>query len=155
MAIAPFVGVQWQPLDLIDESKMDDMSNAIKFVHDHTPRARVDVVGVGARTQNLKIAAGRVTIPRDPKKDQHTVSVDFAGFFSAGCAPIITTGVQSKNQQDIFATFNGWNDKQQPDHRGCQIQIEIGGDEGGGKAGKKKQGKIRNTFQVHWMAMGY
>jgi hypothetical protein len=35
------------------------------------------------------------------------------------------------------------------------ISIEVGGEEGGGKKGKKKQGKIRNTFQVHWIAMGY
>ena len=154
MAVAPFVGVQWQPLDLIDESKMDDMSNAIQFVHDNTPRARMQIPGAGGRTQGLKIAGGRVTIPRNGKKDQHVEPVDFAGFFTAGCQPIVTLGCQSKNQQDIFHTFYGL-DRTQVDHRGMNISIEVGGEEGGGKKGKKKQGKIRNTFQVHWIALGY
>src|SRR5690349_8715659 len=129
MAIAPFVGVQWQPLDLIDESKMDDMSNAIQFVHDNTPRARVEVPGAGGRTQGLRIAGGRVTIPRNGKKDQHVEGVLFAGFFTGGCSPIVTLGVQSKNQQDIFHTFYGL-DAAAVDHRGMNISIEVGGEEG-------------------------
>lgn len=151
MAITPFVGVQWQPLDLIDEAKMDDMSNAIQFVHDNTPRVKVGVGSGAARSQGVKIAAGRVTFARNANKSEASASVDFGNFFSSGCIPLITTGVQSKVQQNIFCTFQGWNDRQAPDQRGMLINIEIG--EQAGKSQSKN--KIQRSFQVHWMAMGW
>lgn len=150
MAVSPFVGVQWQPLDLLDQSKMDAMANGIQYVHDNTPRARVGVGSGAARDQQVKIAAGRVQIPRNTKKDSHTEPVWFGNFFSSGCAPLVTLGVQSKMQNNIYAVFEGI-DKQAPDQRGMRITIEIG--ETAGKANEKD--KIRRSFQVHWIAMGW
>ena len=150
MAVSPFVGVQWQPLDLLDQSKMDAMANGIQYVHDNTPRARVGVGSGAARDQQVKIAAGRVQIPRKPKDDNHTEPVWFGNFFSGGCAPLVTLGVQSRLQRNIYTTFEGI-DKQAPDQRGMRINVEVG--ETAGKANDKD--KIRRTFQVHWMAMGW
>ncbi len=151
MAVTPFVAVQWQPLDLIDETKMDDMANAISWVQNNTPRARAEVAGGGVREQNLRIAAGRVQFPRAPNKHEAAESVNFGGFFNTGCRPLITTGIQSKLQQNIGCTFQGFDDKQIVDHRGMRINIEIL--EQAGKSNSKN--KIQRTFQVHWIAMGW
>jgi len=147
MAVTPFVATQWQPLDLLDESKMDDMSNGIQFVHDNTPRARFNVGSQYSRAQGIKIASGRKTIPRNMKKDQDTVSVNFGNFFTQGCSPLVTTGVMSPMQTNIFVTFRGLS-RLEPDHNGMHIEIEIGEKD-------KVKSKIRRTFAVHWMAMGW
>lgn len=151
MAVSPFVGVQWQPLDLIDETKMDDMANGIQFVHDNTPRVKVGIGSSYARAQGVKIAAGKVTIPKNNKKHEHSEPVDFGNFFSTGSIPNVTTGIQSKRQQNIFVTFQGMNERQAPDHNGMRINIEIG--EQAGKSNSKN--KIQSTFAVHWMAMSW
>lgn len=147
MAISEFVGTTWQPLDLIDETKMDDMANGIQWVHDNTPRAKVDIGSGGARSIGVKIASGRVTVPRNMKKDADTVPARFGGFFSPGCSPTITTGIASPMQTNIFVTFRGLS-RLQPDHNGMTIEIEVGEKDG-------EKTKIRRSFQVHWIALGY
>ena len=152
MAFTPFVGVSWHPLDLIDESKMDDMSNNIQYIHNNTPRASVALPGAdsGARAENIKIVAGRALIPKKGGANTHTESVGFRGEFSSNCAPIITTGIQSKNQQNIYVTFTGHNGNR-PDANGLKIHVEIG-EQAGASASKNK---ITSGFQVHWIAMGF
>lgn len=147
MAVSPFVATQWQPLDLLDESKMDDMANGIQYVHDNTPRARFNVGSAYGRSQGIKIASGRKSIPRNMKKYQDSVTVNFGNFFTAGCSPLVTTGVMSPMQSNIFATFRGLS-RVEPDHNGMVLEIEIGQKE----AAKPK---IRRSFAVHWIAMGW
>lgn len=147
MAVSPFVATQWQPLDLLEETKMDDMANGIQFVHDNTPRARFNVGSSYSRAQGIKIASGRVTIPRNMKKDQDSVTVNFGNFFTAGCSPLVTTGIMSPVQNNIYCTFRGLT-RLEPDHNGMRIEIEIGDKD-------KEKSKIRRSFAVHWQAMGW
>lgn len=148
MAVTPFVATQWQPLDLLEESKMDDMANGIQFVHDNTPRARFNVGSSYSRAQGVKIASGRVSVPRDMKKDRDTKTVNFGNFFTAGCSPLVTTGIMSPQQANIFCVFRGLT-RVEPDHNGMVIEIQIG------ETANKAVPKIRRSFAVHWIAMGW
>lgn len=147
MAVTSFVGVQWQPLDIIDETKMRRMSDNIQYVHDNTPRTLWNAGKANARKQGIKIISGRGTIAKAPKKSNARVTVGFGNFFSPGCQPQITTGIMSPVQQNIFCTFRGRN-RLEPDHNGVILEIEIGEKD-------KEKSRIARTFAVHYIAMGY
>jgi len=147
MAQTAFVGVQWQPLDLIDEAKMDDLANSVQWVHDNTPRAKYRQGHASSRTQGVKILSGKKQFPKMPKKDSHTYSINFGNFFSSGCRPMITTGVNSSTQNNIFVTFRGFKDVM-PDHNGMYLEIQVGEANG-------EKSKINETMHIHYIAVGY
>lgn len=147
MAATSFVGVQWQPLDIIDDDKMRQLSDNIQYVHDETPRALFNAGRAGGRKQGVKIASGYATIPRAPKKAAASVTVGFASFFSPGCRPKITTGIMSPTKQNIYVTFRGRN-KLEPDSTGVIFEVEIGEKD-------KEKSRIGHSFAIHWIAMGY
>lgn len=148
MAVTAFVGVQWQPLDLIDDNKMSQMANGIQHVYDNTPRAQYHTGSQYQRNQGIKIASGRVTIPKQVKKSADRKRVNFNGFFTAGCQPHITTGIMSPTQRNFWVIFEGIT-RLEPDHNGFDIVIEVGEKPG------KNNDTIKNTFAVHWIGLGW
>jgi hypothetical protein len=135
-------------MDLLSDWGFDQLTSNIQALHDYTPRARYTAANI-AREEQVKIASGRIIIPKQGKKTEASAHVRFGGFFTAGCQPNISTGVNARAQNNIYCTFRGIpGSGLLPDHNGMQIDILIGEEDG-----EKK--KIAAPFYVHWTAMGY
>lgn len=150
MAIRGYKAVTWDPTDLLSDWAFDQMTQNIQLIHDFTPRGRYTAAAQQInREEGVKIASGRVIIPKQGKKNEASAGVRFQGFFTPGCQPNVSLGINSRNQQNIYATFRGIpGTGLLPDHNGFQIDILIGEEDG-----EKK--KIAQPFYVHWVAMGY
>ena len=146
MATTPFKSVQWSPGELIGEDKMDDLGSNQTWLRDNTPRAFYTFPGGARRDTGIKIAAGRVLIPPGTG-DSASATVRFNNFFSSGCNPIITTGVNASFNRRIFCVFNGFGDLQ-PDHTGFQVYVNVA-------AELAKFDSIQSRFWVTWQALGY
>lgn len=147
MAATPYRAVSWAPLELIGEDKMDQMSSNIDYLRDNSLRGNYVFLNGGKRAEGLRIAGGKVLIPRNPKSDSASGPVRFGGFFSSGCKPIITTGIVADFNRRIFVAINGYGTLE-PDHRGFQVFVNVA-------AENKKNDKIAGRMFVHWQALGY
>lgn len=141
-----FVATNWTPIEMIGERKMQTLADNAEWLYRNTPRGTYTLPGGIVRTEGIKIASGRIVIPKQAK-DSATASVRFGNFFSSRCEPLVTTGIVSAHQPRIFATLRGLG-QLLPDHRGFQVGVNIA-------AGSKKNDKIAHTFYVTWQAMGY
>lgn len=150
MAIPGYRALTWEPSDLLSDEAFDQMTQNIQALHDYTPRAKYTAVPQGiTRVEGVKILSGRVIIPKQGKKNEASAGVHFKGFFTPNCQPNVSLGINSRNQQNIYATFRGIpGTGLLPDHNGFRIDILIGEEDG-----EKK--KIAAPFYVHWTAMGY
>ena len=150
MAIPGYRALSFEPSDLLSDWAFDQLTSNIQALHDYTPRGRYTAASQGiSREAGIKIASGRVIIPKQGKKNEASAGVRFGGFFTPGCQPNVSIGVNSRNQQNIYCTFRGIpGTGLLPDHNGLQIDILIGEEDG-----EKK--KIAQPFYVHWTAMGY
>ena len=141
-----FSALNWTPNEMVSDPKVDQMTDNADWLFKNTPRAVYKVAGL-SRNEGVKIASGRVIIGRRRKSDSATAQVRFGNYFTPTCEPIITTGIVSEHQTNIFATISGIG-RLQPDARGFQVGVNIAAD-------KKKQDKIARSFYVTWSAMGY
>ncbi len=150
MAITGYRAITWEASDLLSDWAFDQLTSNIQALHDFTPRSRYTAAHQGiSREEQVKIASGRVIIPKQGKKNEASAAVRFGGFFTPGCQPNVSLGINARNQQNIYATFRGiLGTGLLPDHNGFQIDILIGEEDG-----EKK--KIAAPFYVHWTAMGY
>jgi len=146
--IPGYRAVHWESLDIISDEVMDRISGNIQAIHDYTPRALWTVGDSMARDQGIKIASGRVLIPRQGKNET-TANVGFRGFFSNNCQPNITTGINARQQQNIYCTFSGRPGAGlTPNNDGFVLHVQIAKEDG-----EKK--KIARNIWIHWQAMGY
>lgn len=149
MAIRGYRAITWEPQDLLSDWAFDQMTQNIQALHDYTPRGRYTAAHQGInREEGIKIASGRVIIPKQGKKNEASANVAFGNFFTPGCQPNVTIGINARQQQNIYCTFRGLSGANLPDHNGLHIDILIGEEDG-----EKK--KIAQPFYVHWSAMGY
>lgn len=146
--IPGYRAVHWEPLDLISDEVMDRISGNIQAIHDYTPRAFWTAGDNAFRDMGVKIASGRTLIPRQ-KENEVTATVNFRGFFSNNCQPNISTGINARQQQNIYCTFSG---KQgaglTPNNDGFILHVQIAKEDG-----EKK--KIARNIWIHWIAVGY
>ncbi len=142
-----FRAVNWTPNEQIGESKMDLMADNSEWLFRNTPRAIYTLPGGIRRVEGVRIASGRVIIPKNDQKDSATAEVRFGNFFSARCEPNVTTGLISRIQPRIFCTVRGIG-KVVPDARGFEVQVNV-------DALQKKNDKIAATLYVGFIAMGY
>lgn len=149
MGIDGYKAITWEPLDLVSDWNMDQMTANIQAVHDFTPRAKYTVQGGISTAENVKILSGRRVVPKNGKSPEQSVDVGFGTFFSSNCQPNVTIGINSRVQQNIFATFRGQPGQGlAPNSTGMRVDILIAEE-----AGEKK--KIAQPFYIHWQAMGY
>lgn len=150
MAIRGYRAITFEPLDLLSDYAMDQLTSNIQALHDYTPRASYTVATQNIRREeNVKLASGRVIIPKQGKKTEENAPVRFGGFFTPGCQPNVTLGINARAQQNIYAVFRGFQGTGLlPDHNGFQVHILIGEEKG-------EKAKIAQPFYVHWHAMGY
>lgn len=145
MTTTAFKAVSFSPNELISDPKMDIITDNEDFLFRNTPRAIYTLPGI-ARVEGVRFASGRALISRSVS-DSASVDVTFGNYFSNGCQPIITNGIISDNQTQVFCVVHGIG-KIIPDHTGFRIEVNIA-------ATNKKLDKIARGFYVTWTAMGY
>lgn len=146
MAATIFRVVNWAPNEVIDEEKVEQINTNIVWLRDNTPRAAYTLPGGLRRVEGLRLVAGRQ--PFGAKKSgTSTATVNFGtNLFVENCQPLITTGIVSTKQTELFCIINGIG-QVQPDNRGFQITVSV-----------DKKGKKRDKFKgchVTWHALGY
>lgn len=144
MSATPYRPISWNPQDVLDESKMDQIANNSQWLFENKPSVLYSAFGV-RRTTGLKIMCGITTFPYQPTSGIETQPVYFSNFFSVGCRPIVTTGVVSF-QSNVRVIHNGFG-VMWPDHRGMEIVVDAQAPDGGHR--------IQRTLYVTWIAMGY
>jgi hypothetical protein len=141
-----FKAINWNPNEAIGEARMDQMTDNAEWLYLNTPRAIYTTPGGLRRAEGIKIASGRIIIPKRATNSA-TAEVRFGNFFSYNCDPNITVGVVSPQQPRIFASVRGIG-KVLPDNRGFEVQVVVA-------AENKANNKIATTLYVNFSAMGY
>lgn len=124
---------------------MSQMSANMDWLMENTPRAHYRAHGVNKKDQ-IKIAAGLALITAR-KQPYATRRVAFGNFFSNNSRPIVTTGIVSAKQRNIFVTHDGIG-QLHPDHTGFDVHVNIYAD-------KKANRRIARNFYVSWHAIGW
>lgn len=147
--IQGFRAFSWQPIDLLSQDYLNTVNGNIQALHNYMPRtAYGGEEGTIAYRQSVKILSGRKLIaPTGKKKDSRDVNVQFASFFSGGCRPNISTGINANIQNNIYVTFSG-NGSLLPDNTGMTIHVQVA------KEADEKSHLARRIF-VHYNAIGY
>lgn len=141
-----FKAINWTPSEMVGEAKMDAMTDNAEWLYRNTPRAIYTTSGGLRRVEGTRIVAGRVLVAKRAA-DSATVQVRFGNFFSTRCDPIVTTGVVSDAQTQIFCVISGIG-QLLPDSRGFNVGVNVA-------AEVEKNDKISESFYVTWHAMGY
>lgn len=145
MASTEFKVVSWSPRDPITDEKLDNMVNNDNWLRDHQVRGRYSANGVRFDV-GIRMASGLALITSSKSADRNK-SVSFGNYFSEGCKPIVTTGIVSSSQRQIFASIDGPGSKPQPTRDGFQVHVHVNS--------KNKRRKITKNFYVSWHALGY
>lgn len=145
MASTPFKVVSWSPLDPITDDKLSAMVSNDNWLRDNMVRGRYGANGVN-RDTGIRIASGLALITSGKSADR-TRNVSFGNYFSESCKPIVTTGIVSASQRQIFATIDGPGSKPQPTRDGFQVHVHVNSN--------NKNKKISRNFYVSWHALGY
>lgn len=145
MSSTPFKVISWSPQDPITNDKLDAMVNNDNWLRDNMMVGRYSANGV-RRSQGVRMASGLALITAG-KSASRTRGVTFGNYFSESCKPIVTTGIVSSSQRQIFATIDGPGSKPQPQRDGFQVHVHV--------ESKNKKKKISRNFYVSWHALGY
>lgn len=145
--MAEFRAVNWTPNEQIGEPKMDLINENAEWLFYNTPRAIFTQPGGIRRVEGVRIASGRIIVPKNKASDSGTEEVRFGNFFTQRCEPNITLGLVSKTQPRIFYTMSGIG-KMLPDSRGFQVHVNV-------DALQKKNDKLLNNIYISFIAMGY
>lgn len=145
MASSPFKVVSWSPREPLTNEKLNAMVTNDNWLRENMMRGRYSANGV-YRATGIKMASGLALITSG-KAATKTKYVSFGSYFSESCKPIVTTGVVSAAQRQIWATIDGPGSKPQPTRDGFQIHVYVN------STNKKK--KIARNFYVSWHAIGF
>lgn len=145
MASTEFKVISWAPLDPITDEKLDAMVGNDNWLRDNMVRGRYGANGVN-RDTGIRIASGMALITSG-KAATKTKFVSFGNYFSDSCKPLVTTGIVSASQRQIFVTIDGPGSKPQPTRDGFQVHVYVNS--------TNKIKKISRNFYVSWHALGY
>lgn len=145
MASTPFKVISWAPLEPITDEKLDAMVSNDNWLRDNMMRGRYAANGV-TRETGLRMASGLALITSG-KAASKTRGVGFGSYFSESCKPIVTTGIVSAAQRQIYVTIDGPGTKPQPTRDGFQVHVFVNS--------RNRRKKISRNFYVSWHALGY
>lgn len=146
MAATPFKVISWSPNEPITDEKLDAMVSNDNWLKTKMVQGNYSAYNK-KRDEGLRIAGGLALIT-SRKAANAQKSVGFNDFFSPGCRPIVTTGIVSKSQRQIFVTVDGPGNQLHPTKDGFQVFVHV-------DAWDKKNKKISRNFYVSWIALGY
>lgn len=145
MASTAFKVVSWAPLEPITDEKLDAMVSNDNWLRDNMMYGKYSANGVN-REIGTKMLSGLALITSG-KSASSSRDVSFGDTFSESCKPIVTTGIVSSSQRQIYATIDGPGNKPQPTRDGFQVHVYV--------QSKNKNKKISRNFYVSWHALGY
>lgn len=118
MASTPYTPVTWGE-EPITAEKLATMTSNDQWLFEHTPAMSYSHNGI-KKFDNLKIATGTVFVLAHTQ-DSVNIPVEFGGFFSSSCKPIVVVGgIISPVEIRCFVGCRGF-DKGLPDSRGFEI----------------------------------
>lgn len=145
MPSTPFKIVSWSPNDAITDEKLMAMVNNDTYLRDTMVRGWYNSSG-RSKTDGVKVACGLALITAG-KQQVKARAVSFGNFFSDGCYPVVTTGIVSASQRQIYATIMGAGGGILPTRNGFTAYAKV--------APTSKKKFITRNFYISWMAMGW
>jgi hypothetical protein len=119
------------------------MANNDNWLYENMARVYYNNGGSIKRSTGLRIMAGRVYVAPN-KTNQIRKQILFGSYFSAGCVPIITTGLQAGSGTRTHTTIQGLSSTNH-DHQGCIMTLYA----------SSSTAKFTSGVYVHWIAVGY
>lgn len=146
MAATPFKVVSWAPFDPVDIDKLNAMVSNDNYLKDNMVKGHYGLPNV-SRDQGVRIMSGVALIPVANQANWYR-NVSFGGFFSDGCTPILTTGIYSNSQRQIFVTVQGPGGSFWPTRDGCQLWANVWSATASGR-------RITKNFYITFIAIGF
>jgi len=146
MGATPFKVVSWSAGEPITQEKMEAMTSNDNWLRNHKTESLYSAHNM-RRDEGVRTASGLVLFT-SRKQGWATKRVNFGGWFSPGCRPVVTTGCISASQRRIFVTLSGPGQLLHPTADGFDTHVAI-------DAFAKKDIKITRNFYVSWHAVGY
>lgn len=145
MSVTEYTPVTFAPGDPLTIEKMNALANNMQLLYEKTPKTLYKAYGI-TKDKGIRVYSTVLTIP-PIKAVQGWGTVYFGNFFSVGCKPVITLGVNAWPQHRYHTNFSGIN-QVLPDHRGVQVRIQA--DEL-----NVKNNKVSKTVYVNVTAIGW
>lgn len=137
--------VSWSPGEVMTSQKMNQMAERDEYLKE--TKVTGHYWGDPLRSKGVVILAGIATVP-GAKGDRNRVPVRFPKTFSGSCRPIITTGMISPSQAQVFINISGLGSTAFPTSNGFDIHAVMSS---AYPAAKRKLAKL----YVPWQAVGY
>lgn len=117
MATTPYSPVSWGP-GPIEAEKLQKMAQNDQWLFENTARMLYLSSGI-KKTDGLKIASGKALYGSRPTTNWTFVDIQFGGFFSTGCSPVVVATPHSRGAHAFYATsIRGITGGDSIDHRG-------------------------------------
>jgi hypothetical protein len=146
LSATPYRPLSWHSNEPVYEQKINQMVNNIQWLFERSPRMSYRAHGV-RRNEGIKIAAGTAFFPANGKRSFQSEHVDFGGFFSAGCEPIVVTGHVVNGSRLVHIGVRG-RGRKHPNHLGMVLTAQI-------NARSDKHQKFSSSCHANWVAVGY
>lgn len=145
MSALPYKAVSWGD-EYLSTEKLNQMTSNDQWLYENMPKMNFNTYGV-KKTTGVKVMAAICIVPASTASSS-SATFNFGTFFSPGCKPVITTGVQiTQNTRwrnhAVIAGLSSYT----PDHRGMKISLlanEL----------SAAYNSIRTTY-VHFIAVGW
>lgn len=150
MAVSGYWPTGWVDNEPLFTDKLNTMSQNLQWLYENRVQASYNHEGVEvSREQGLKIASGVRVIVVDGS-DQYIVPVDFGGFFSTACHPVVVVGgVVNRNSVRCHTGARAYSLQQHIDHRGFELIAAVDQTQYG------DQNIMPTNFYVPWIAVGF
>lgn len=151
MSVNQYKDVSWGPSpEPLDIGKLNTMSDNTRYVYENLPKLSYRPWTGGARSAGIKIACGVALVPGDDTIYLQHIIVNYSGFFTPGCKPVITVAVQSPHHRRVVATFYGIDGAGTiPDDRGMGVAVAAVPTQ------NNQTNPLSDNMHLHWHAIGY
>ena len=131
--------------EVVDASKLNQMSNNIRYVFERMPRLNYTAHGAGPKETGVRVLAGLAAVPALGDWQQ-VVTVYFGSYFTQGCRPVVVSQLAGYNVIRIFNKIRGIG-MTHPDHRGFEAGLVV--------AEEVNNRTFQGASYLHWLAIGY
>jgi hypothetical protein len=146
LASTPYKPITWSNNEPLATDKLNAMASNEQWLFENAPRMMYSN-GV-IKTDGVKILAGTVVMPGNTETYNTSATVTFPGFFSSGCAPVVTVTANAWPQGRYHLTVSGIGSGINIDNRGFLVRAAA--DEVNSKGMT-----IGSSFRIHYVAIGY
>lgn len=120
------------------------MASNDDYLYNHLIRAK-HIFDGAEQTTGIKIWASNERFPITSTK-RAALSVNWNGFFSAGCNPVVNVTVGRRDMNRLWTSVKGPGASNWPDAHGCEIHAVLDPD---------APYNLTNHMPIHILAVGY